>query len=625
MLTESTTPIDDTTLIETEDIQPQKKEYKLPLTENESLLCLVGYRKNGDREVWECHIPRQDLSTDRIKVYGTNGEQINTATLTTPVSITEIDTIVTENNVQVLRKGDWGNPCLYRKRPENKINLESEFHRKLQVGAQIWEAALEGEERVKQVISELVGEPALQSMLEIITVLEKFPEIQLNKYNVQDLDLRTIAATATNDEEIRSKLLKNSVFDNNFRQTELFTTCFELVKRIQNHEVLTSELMYFNDAITYSKATMDARADTISSISINEISRPVVLAQLVENLLCRSVVPEDIFRSHQQEFIAVKQMLEKEGYEFPQWFEPYAENQFVWRFSLDRRIANAAGFYFVDATTDGVMAAHVLSHEKIHKIAAHAHDIGLNGLIKNRADINLPREKYAESFTESLALLLMTGGNIDKAITMCEQIEVYKAGVLKYLQLLKELATQRQDPFAGIKLMIDGMKQTAAGETFDQSQVVRQAWDEIAVEIGRQTFDEEMSDYQDRELYRALNHEAESIEFKGDFTELREWLIAKIGGVLFEDFNRDELRKAYIYDEKDLQRDKANFVKIMEKNDNALMNILYPDAKGIYKVALSLVQENSEKSAVLATFLQSRYRPYVDQLSKYAETGKKTN
>lgn len=583
--------------------------------------CIFGMDPERAMSVsgWSCFLGIQSLPeglvivTDRGKISGGIEEQ-------TP--ITYVKEIRLNDKSYVIGRDAWGNPSTYVKSETKTPEPKGEFRETLEKATLLWEAAILGEDELRETIVTLFGEEVLEIVVNLLSQLEKYPEIQANNYWAEKIDLWDIAYKGKTVDGAK-KILRGENggvrLPYGLDDTPMFHRCEEIIEKIINHQALTDQDRFFVDAIKVSKIAIRRSIRSLDTYSINDFSRRYAMANLVENLLCRELVGWDIYEQHRVDFGEFSSTLEESGYEVPNWFQPYKGNEFVWSFALDGTIANAGANYFLDTNSNPEYITHVLDHERGHRLLSIAYNIGRN--IRYEAEkggAKFEYEKYHESFIESLALLIRNGGNVGEAIAENnEQTMSYKNGVDRLLRILLEINERSGDPLLASKLMVDGLKGMSEGSSLSQTDAVRKYYDSQIAEEG--AFDALMGDFADNNIILVKWNGNEDEKLEPDISILMDVIQSSMASIQYSDLNEQEKQKYWGGPEK-FEEHKERELGHLEKWP---ISIIGDSPSPLVSRILKKVINSLDASDQLQSMLNFDYEQYAVALRNWLDTGKK--
>jgi hypothetical protein len=598
-----------------------KRDGKYRFSDQVQIDCIFGMDPKRVMSVsgWSCFLKTQSLpkglviDTDQGEISGSIVEQI-------PISY--VKEIRVDNKVYTVDRDAWGNPSTYVKSENKSQEPKGEFQETLKKATSLWEAATLGEDELRETIANLFGEEVLIIVVNILSQLEEYPEIQANKYWARKIDLWDIAYKGKTVDDAK-KILRGVGggvrLPYGLDNTPMFHKCEEIIEKIINHQALTDQDRFFIDAIKVSKFAISKSIRSLDTYSINDFSRRYAMANLVENLLCRELVGWDIYEQHHADFDDFSSNLEKSGYKVPEWFQPYEGNEFVWSFALDGTIANAGGKYFLDSISNPEDITHVLDHERCHRLRTIASDLGQNTRWEaEKEGTKFEFEKYDESFTESLALLIRNGGNVEHAIAENnEQTMSYKNGVDRLLRILLAINNHSGDLLLASKLMIDGLKGISGGSSLSQTDAVRAYYDSQIAEEG--AFDALMSDFADQDIIRVKWGANEDEKSKPDISILKETIRSSMADIKYDDLNEQEKQKYRGGSEK-FEEYKERELGYLEKWP---ISIIDDSPSPLVRKILNQVVDSPDASIQLQAMLNYDYEQYATALRSWLETGKK--
>lgn len=587
--------------------------------------CVVGIdpEKELSASGWSCFLLPLANNNGDIGISGSDGQPIDLAALTAPLSITEVSKLEFNGKSYRLGRDAWGNPSVYKNKEEENVALNPKFTEALQKSVQLWEAALEGEDSIYRKVQELYGDEAVEIVSGLTAALEENPGIQRNRYWAEAIDLWDLAYKGKTVEGAL-KLLngENGGIRKPYglEKTKEFDKCITIIKKIIAHQPLTEKERYFLDALKMSRIALRKSIREMTTWGINEFSRPYVIANIVENLICREAIGWDVYEVHQQHFQDFSSRLYEDGYEVPSWFTSYSGNEFLWSFALDGTIANAAGHYFIESSTNKENVAHVLDHERGHSLRSETDSIGQSTRFKKEKaeGRQLPYERYDESFTESLALLVRSKGDVAKALEDNSlQSMSYKNGVEQLLLIIQEIQEVSGDQLLGSKLLIDGYKLLADGESWSQTDALRTYYDkQIAQRDG--AFDERMDRYADTKIIR-VGWRGESSSEHPDASHVVEVAKSAIIGTQWEDLTEDE-KKGFWKGIEGFEEAKQDEIKWIVKNPLILLD-LQPSV--LIERAFRAIQSNQETKMQFKQYISVSYREYLQALNDVLKTGER--
>jgi hypothetical protein len=452
----------------------------------------------------------QQLLPD-IVLYDISGQVVDLAQSHDPIPITEISRIEIHGTRYILGYDAWLNPELYL---EETREVDETYQERYKDGAEtaiaLWEAAIEGEEQVRERLGEELGAEVARNINSVIEVLEQYPVLQDNYFRVAQVDLWELAGRARDSRGIREILSErndDSPIPACIRQSaELSGRCEVIMRKIVHHGNLTEAESCFVAALSLSGIAI-SRSIHGDGRRINEYTRPYVVANMAERLICREIAGRDIFEGHQQQFAAFCDKLGAQGYEIPEWITPYRGDELLWGFSLSGHKGDPYTIFIEpDGTSESIGLA--LNHERLHVLDHQAGSIGYQAAQSRMlpfefiSSSDIPREHYDETYTQAFALLIYCEGNVEQALAANNvSWALYKSGVRRLLMILQAIEVKAGVPLFASRLMMDGLKAVATGTTRSKTDVIRQYYDEQIGETG--SFAQQMERYADQN--RVLN------------------------------------------------------------------------------------------------------------------------
>jgi hypothetical protein len=583
--------------------------------------CIFGNDPQREMSVsgWSCFLKAQSLPegitiiTDHGEILGNIEEQI-------PISY--VKEVRINDKAYFAGRDAWGNPSVYVKSETIAQEPKGEFRDILEKAASLWEAATFGEDEVRETITDLFGEDVLKIVTSLLSQLEEYPEIQANKYWAEKVDLWDIAykgKTADGAKKILRGENGGVRLPYGIDNTPMLHKCEEIIEKIINHQPLTDQDRFFTDAIKVSRVAIRRSIRSLDTYSINDFTRRYAMANLVENLLCRELVGWDIYDQHHADFGQFSSTLEESGYEVPEWFQPYKGDEFVWSFALDGTIANAGGNYFLDSNYNPEAITHILDHERGHRLRTIATDLGQSTIWEaEKEGAKFEYEKYDESFTESLALLIRLNGNVEQAIIKNnEQIISYKNGVDRLLRILLAINNHSGDPLLASKLMINGLNGMSSGTSLSQTDAVRAYYDSQIAEEG--AFDALMGDFADKKIIRVKWSGNDDEKSEPDILILKETIRRSMANIQYDDLSEKERQRYWGGPEK-FEEHKERELDHLEKWP---ISIIRDGPSPLVLRIFKQVIDNPDASDQLQSMLNFDYEQYAVALRSWLDTGKK--
>lgn len=586
------------------------------------LQCLRGFdpQKKLNVSGWSCFLLPGQSVADGTVLYGQNDAPINLQELNAPLAINQIKRVTVHDKDYSLGRDAWGNPSIYAEQKREKSDLEPSFREALKKSIRLWEAATTSEEQVRNVVREELGEDVLLNIDTLLHTLEEYPEIQDHQYWAERIDLWDIAYRGQTVREAKKLLrTKGQRFMTGLEKTPAFQQCERIIEKMVTHRLLSVDERSFIEAIQMNKLAVTQSIRNLGSRRLSDFTHRYAIANIAENLICRNVVGWDIYEKHQDEFVSFAEALKNAGYDVPEWFTPYDGNEFLWSFALDGVIANAGGKYFIDETTSSSSIPHVLDHERVHRAIGCARDLGQDTRFKaEKEGQKFDYERYSESYTDSLALLIKHNGDVGAAIDANAEMGLsYKNGVEQLLLILRDCERESGKPLFGAQLMLDGLKGMSAGQSWSHTDEVRAFYDaHVAKHPG--AFDATMDKYQDKNIIRV--HWDDAVEQRDvDLSRVRELIKSTLDEVRWEDLDEEEKRE-YINNEEFFVKQKA---WEEEFNNQWITSIVGLDPSPLRARIFRAVQSDGEAAAQLQAYLNAEYLQYLRALKDLAEGGRK--
>lgn len=570
---------------------------------------------------WALVFEEQELEAFPITIISKDG-QILQYQLGQFVSVDQVAEITVSGQKYTLLPDAWGNPSFYQE-AEERPKLTDAFKKTVEAAYRLWEAAIAGEDEIKALIVEMFDPETLEIVEGLLSSLEEYPEILENQFLFGKIDLWDITRRGKTIQGAVALFKEENVPEYPpYGSEKVFKRCEELLEKIITHRILEDKDRYFIDALKISRIAERKRLHDYATHAINPFTRPYAMASLLENLLCKEFVGAEVFDMHRTSFDQFTAMMTKAGYEMPSWFSSYQGNEFVWGFGVGSRVvANSAGEFFINSDFGPEETARVLDHERIHAIvytiSSETTTRLANRLIEGDA-LNIENDSYDEAFTETLALLIRNKGDIAKAILENQHgNRGYKNGVNQLLLILQRINEHSADPLLGAKLMIDGLKGLARGETLSRTASVKKYYDTQVADAG--TFDKEMNPYQDMYILHETTDEREE-ETKAppvnELVRVAEEVVSGLSNATLLEAEKEELSRGF----SSIQELKTSALNIISTEPSSLLD---NGNSIVERRILRAILEDEAAKEQLGQIQRLYYEKYLSDLKRLFDIARK--
>lgn len=449
---------------------------------------------------WEGFLPPGQKLPDGFRIIDKDGSPVDLLRATLPTSVNGLRLIDDKGRTFKLHKDAWGKPCIF------SIDVKAE-HRDaalaetLENVISLWDAALRDEAALESQALNVLGPVRYQHVKSVFDLIAQSELIQRKGYELRSLDLPTLVQGEMTRSDLLSFLVSHKGLGTAFEGSAFIEDVVRAIEQMRTGSDITPEAQITLDVLRLaSRATRPLLHNGEDRFVTNE-NRTYALANVTEDVLCRDACGEEPFSIHQRNIAEFRKRMTDAGFEVPEFFDAFISSDFRYSIAVDRRLANAAGDFFITENFTSADMAHTLTHERVHHMRARARVAGSDEISRREREtgtkIDHSREFIDETFTEALASIIDAQGDIQQAqeLNFLSKI-AYRSGVAELLDILQEIQLDSQDPLMGAKVLLEGLRQVSMGNLYAQSQVAELYYDRhIAKREG--AFRERMEGFRD--------------------------------------------------------------------------------------------------------------------------------
>lgn len=559
---------------------------------NLSLLTISGFSQDRKGSLHYI-LPSEEAVSLGFSLIGKDGrvKTIDIPGNFVPLETNEVEAISLGNDIFRFQRDAWCN-VLLAKRKSGRLVENKHYAGVLGKVVNLWEAAVEGEDKFESFLRENVDETTLGEIRLAIDCLKLYPKLQGPTTYASRIRPWDLAKLATFEE--RKSALTGKQVSSSFFKTEAFTRLMEITEKIRSKKPLTQKDESFLHALAVAESATAENVHSPSFFRITSLNERYVVANLVENYFMRSLVPKGAFRLHQKYYLDFAEYMRSLGVNVPEWFTSYRGDEFSYGPAVDSIIANVRDryFFFTFGETPESMAG-MLNHERLHFLLKEAR--------KKSGDQEYKGFCSGEAFVESLALLIKYKGDIRAILAGSDMGRTsYCQGVKQLLEILDEINRATGDSLLGVKLLFQGLTDLATGKIRGNLEPLERFYDEN--NIGKEkSFAETMAPFSDsRRIYLGNEVKASS--------ELPK---AKIKEAVFSVSYEEAKQAGFLFGRKQYQRALDDLVehplRLLSAYHDQNQNLLFYER----------VFNNPEAREELQTIIDNVYRNYVQAVKEW--------
>ena len=442
---------------------------------------LIFYLKPGQ------NLPKNVVITDK------SGNVVDLGKRDTPLLFSDVRKIEIDGTDYSLAHDIWQNPMLFEIRGSSK---DAKFDEVIGDITEIWDTAIKSPRRMDAVLAKnFTGEE--------ISAMKKITDFYAQDPNIGGLtapyDLDTVVELP--DDKLAEYLNRTLPF-RQVRESDI-SVFTGLISALKEGRAFTEKEADMFSALEFRHVVATRNVYRgLDEVYITEFNRQFALANMAEAVLSTRLVSKKPFKEHAKHYGDFVELMQSRGVEVPEWVTPFNSDDFRYGIKTDGTKANAAGQYFVSRLEDFDSMAQVLDHERVHGLSKVAYNRNVEFKIRNKLDVEYDRGFASdEGYTDALAYLIKSGGDVDKAIAEnAKSTSSYRLASDEILRVAKEVGAASGDEMLGVELLFRGITDRANSSVNRSLVPIQRYYDEKVADSGAK-FEERMARFSDKRKF----------------------------------------------------------------------------------------------------------------------------